>query len=230
MHVKANSQMPYRTILLLVAVLLVIILPFMCFGERINVWTDRLVAQAEANRVVTGLLLTALLAADILVPVPSSLVSTACGMTLGFAGGTGASFAGMSITAVAGYLIGRYASAPAERLIGKNEIALLRAFHRRHGVWLLLALRPVPVLAEASVVFSGLSRQSFPQMLAVASLGNLAVSAVYAAVGVWGRLSDSFLPAFAASLALSGLLIGWTRLRGRADAGPAPAGGCENGA
>ena len=93
MHVKANSQMPCRTILLLVAVLLVIILPFLCFGERINVWTDRLVAQAETNRVATGLLLTALLAADILVPVPSSLVSTACGMTLGFAGGTGASFA-----------------------------------------------------------------------------------------------------------------------------------------
>ena len=226
---KANSQIPCRTILLLVAVLLVIILPFLVYGEAVNGWTDRLIAQAEANRFMTGLLLTALLAADILVPVPSSLVSTACGMTLGFVGGTGASFAGMSITAVVGYLIGRYASAPAERLIGKNEIALLQTFHRRHGVWLLLALRPVPVLAEASVVFSGLSRHSFPQMLAVVSLGNLAVSAVYAAVGVWGKLSDSFVPAFAGSMALSGLLIGWTRLKGRAAARPAPAGGRENG-
>ena len=215
---KANSQIPYRTILLLVAVLLVIILPFLVYGEAVNGWTDRLIAQAEANRFMTGLLLTALLAADILVPVPSSLVSTACGMTLGFVGGTGASFAGMSITAVVGYLIGRYASAPAEQLIGNNEIALLQTFHRRHGVWLLLALRPVPVLAEASVVFSGLSRQSFPRMLAVVSLGNLAVSAVYAAVGVWGKLSDSFIPAFAASLALSGLLIGWTRVKSRAGA------------
>ena len=226
---KANSQIPCRTILLLVAVLLVIILPFLVYGEAVNGWTDRLIAQAEANRFMTGLLLTALLAVDILVPVPSSLVSTACGMTLGFVGGTGASFAGMSITAVVGYLIGRYASAPAERLIGKNEVALLQTFHRRYGVWLLLALRPVPVLAEASVVFSGLSRQSFPRMLAVVSLGNLAVSAVYAAVGVWGKLSDSFIPAFAASLALSGLLIGGTRVKSRAGARPAPAGGRENG-
>ena len=226
---KSNSKIPYRTLLLLVAVLLAIIIPFLLCGDAINAWTDRLIARAETNRFMTGLLLTLLLASDIVVPVPSSLVSTACGMALGFVGGTCASFAGMSATTVAGYLIGRYASAPAEQLIGKNEVALLQAFHRRHGVWLLLAMRPVPVLAEASVVFSGLSRLAFPRMLAVASLGNLAVSAVYAAVGVWGKLSDSFIPAFAASMALSGLLIGWMRLKGRRAFRPVPAGGREDG-
>ena len=225
----SNSKIPWRTIFLLVAVLFAIIIPFLLYGEAINAWTDRLIAQAETRRLMTGLLLTLLLASDIIVPVPSSLVSTACGITLGFWGGTCASFMGMSITTVVGYLIGRYASSPAEQLIGKNEVALLQAFHQRHGLWLLLAMRPVPVLAEASVVFSGLSRQSFPYMLAVTSLGNLAVSVVYAAVGVWGKLSDSFIPAFAASMVLSGFLMGWMRVKSRTDASSAPTGGCKNG-
>ena len=216
---RADRKIPCRTIGLLLAVMLAIIVPFLMFGETINAWTGHLIEQAETRRFVTGLLLTLLLASDILVPVPSSLVSTACGMTLGFACGAGASFAGMSISTVTGYLIGRYASSPAERLIGKNEVAMLQAFQQRHGAWLLLALRPVPVLAEASVVFSGLSRRSFPQTLAVTAVGNVAVSAVYAAVGAWGRLSDSFIPAFAASMALSGLCLGWMRLKGRTAAG-----------
>lgn len=213
---KSVSQMPCRTGFLLVAVLGAIILPFLFFGPAINVWTDRLIAHAETNRFMTGLSLTLLLASDILVPVPSSLVSTACGLTLGFLGGVAASFAGMSITTVAGYLLGRYTSGSVERLIGTNEVALLQTFQRRHGLWLLLALRPVPVLAEASVVFSGFLRQPFVRVLAVASLGNLAVSVVYSAVGVWGKLSDSFFPAFAASMALSGGLMGWMRFKNRA--------------
>ena len=205
------KSIPYRTLALLACVLLAIIVPFLLFGASINAWTDRLVAQADSNRLATGTLLTLLLAVDILMPVPSSLVSTACGMTLGFWGGTCASFIGMSLSALAGYFMGRYASAYSEKLIGKDEVALLKSFHARHGVWVLLALRPVPVLAEASVLFCGLSGQPLPRVLAVASLGNAAVSAVYAAVGVWGRLSDSFLLAFGASMLLSGVMMLWLR-------------------
>jgi len=226
--VKAKGKIPYRTIFLLAAVMLAIIVPFLLYGETINAYAEHLIERAETNRLMTGLLLSLLLASDILVPVPSGLVSTACGMTLGFLGGLSASFLGMSITSVVGYFIGRYASSSAEKLIGKNEVDLLRAFQRHDGVWLLLALRPVPVLAEASVVFSGFSRQPFAQVLAVTAIGNLAVSAVYAAVGVWGKLSDSFIPAFAASMVLSGILMGWMRFRGRIKAPSVSAEECNH--
>lgn len=210
------KKFPYRTLALLVAVFLVIIVPFCFFGEAVNAWTARLIEHAHAHPLQTGSLLTLLLAADILIPVPSSLVSTACGMTLGFLGGTCASFIGMTLSSAAGLLLGRSASTAAQRLIGPNEITQLQSFHKRHGIWLLLALRPVPVLAETSVVFCGLARHSLPQALAVTSLGNVAVSATYAAVGVWGRLSDSFLPAFGASMLLSGVLLSVARLKRKA--------------
>jgi len=207
------KTLPYRTLALLACVMLAVIIPFCFFGEAVNAWTDRLLAHADAHPLHTGLLLTLLLAVDILVPVPSSLVSTACGLTLGFLGGTCASFVGMTLSALAGLLLGRYAAAFAQRQIGQDEVARLRAFHARHGVWLLLALRPVPVLAEASVVFSGLARQPLPQALAVTALGNVVVSVAYAAVGAWGRLSDSFLPAFGVSVLLSGALLAGMRLK-----------------
>jgi uncharacterized membrane protein YdjX (TVP38/TMEM64 family) len=209
------QTIPFRSIALVTAVMLAVIVPFLLFGGAVDAWAEGVIDRAGENRFLPGLLLALLLASDILVPVPSSLVSAACGMTLGFWGGTGASFAGMSVTALAGYLIGRYASPYAGRLIGERETALLRAFHRRHGVWLLLALRPVPVLAEASVVFSGVSRLPFRQVAAVTALGNLAVSAVYAAIGVWGSLSGSFVPAFLASMALSGAMIAVMRMKGK---------------
>jgi len=212
----ACPPFPWRTLTLLLAVLLAVIVPFLLFGASVDAWAERVIARAAAHPFSTGALLTLLLASDILMPVPSSLVSTACGMTLGFAMGTLASFSGMSITTVAGYLIGRYASAPAEQVIGKSDVAFLRRFHERHGLWLLLALRPVPVLAEASVLFFGLSRRPFLPMLAVTAAGNLAVSAVYAAVGAWGKSSDSFLPAFGASILLSGVLLLGVRFKRKA--------------
>jgi len=204
-------QIPYRMLGVLLAVALAVIVPFLLCGEAVTAWTGRLIEGAEERPFHAAAFLLLLLASDIVMPVPSSLVSTACGLTLGFAGGTAVSFAGMTVTAAAGYFIGRFASAPAEQLIGSGEVALLKGFQERYGLMFLLAMRPVPVLAEASVVFSGLSRQPLRRVLAVTAAGNLAVSAVYAAVGTWGRLSDSFLPAFGASVALSGVLMVWAR-------------------
>lgn len=207
---------PYKTLALLACVLAAILVPFFLFGARIDAWTDALLRRAGERPWAAAALLTALLASDIVLPVPSSLASTACGLVLGFAGGALASFVGMGLSAAAGYALGRCAAPAARRLIGAGEAAALEAFHRRHGVWMLLALRPVPVLAEASVVFSGLVRQPLPGAAAAAALGNAGCSLVYAGVGAWGRLSDSFLPAFGASVALSGLALLALRRRRRA--------------
>ncbi len=211
--VEQAGRFPCRTAAWVAGVALAIILPFFFVGPQINAWVQTVIEQAGRNRPLAGCLLAGLLATDILVPVPSSLVSTACGMALGFWGGALASFAGMSITTAAGYLMGRYVATPVGRMIGADEFTMLEAFHRRHGVWLLLALRPVPVLAEASVVFSGVSRLSAARVAAVTALGNAAVSAVYAAIGVWGTCSDSFIPAFLVTVALSGVMMAVLRKR-----------------
>ncbi len=207
--------MPYkRTILLALLVLVLIGVSFWLYGPAIDAWTDRVIQQASSHPWQAAGWLTALLASDILLPVPSSLASVACGLALGFWGGLAASFLGMTISTILGYWLGFAVSGKASRWLGEREKTMMEAFYDRYGLWMLLALRPVPMLAEASVLFSGVARQPFLHVMGVAALGNLTVSAVYSAIGTWGKVTDSFFPAFGAALLVSGILLLVCKKRG----------------
>jgi 3-dehydroquinate synthase len=206
---------PYkRTILLALLVLVLIGVSFWLYGPAIDAWTDRVIQQASSHPWQAAGWLTALLASDILLPVPSSLASVACGLALGFWGGLAASFLGMTISTILGYWLGFAVSGKASRWLGEREKTMMEAFYDRYGLWMLLALRPVPMLAEASVLFSGVARQPFLHVMGVAALGNLTVSAVYSAIGTWGKVTDSFFPAFGAALLVSGILLLVCKKRG----------------
>jgi len=197
----------YRTYFLALIVLVAIGISFWLYGPAIDAWTQGVIRQADAHPWQTGAWLTALLASDILLPVPSSLASVACGLTLGFWGGMLASFLGMTVSTIVGYWVGYAVSGQATRWMGEKEKGAMAALYDRYGPWMLLALRPVPMLAETSVLFSGFVRQPFVKVVFVTSLGNLVVSAVYAAIGSWGKATYSFLLAFAAAIAVSGLMM-----------------------
>ncbi len=190
------------------AVLAVILVPFFFFGEKIERWTEAVIDGALA-RPVAGLLLGGLLASDILLPVPSSLASTACGYLLGILPGTLTSFLGMTISSVAGYWLGRKPGALAlNRSLGPKEADSLKRLNSRFGEWLVVIARPVPVLAEASVFFSGLTRMPFRTFIALVSLSNLGISALYATVVAKAAEMETFLIAFGASLALPMVFMG----------------------
>ena len=86
-------------------------------------------------------------------------------------------------------------------------MAALKRFVGTDARWWLLLLRPVPVLAEASVLFAGIARLPPGRAALELLMGNAVVSAVYAGVGAWGRTTDSMLPAFAATLAVAALCM-----------------------
>jgi hypothetical protein len=94
-------------------------------------------------------------------PVPSSIVSTAAGVLLGFWRGTAVVFAGMTAGCLLGYAVGSRSSAVARRVVGEDGLVRAADLVRRYGDWVLVACRPVPVLAEASVIFAGLAHAPF---------------------------------------------------------------------
>lgn len=197
-----------KTIWLVLGVALAIIIPFLLFGDAIEAWfADLARPEAGTARGAFGAILFGLLALDVLLPVPSSLASTLCGVVFGLWGGFWLSFGAMTVSAALGYWLGRACSGYARRLIGERENALLRLFLRRYGTPALVALRTVPVLAEASVIFAGLGRMDVTRAAWPLLLGNAAVSLIYAWVGDAGRSPDAMLPAFLGSLALSALLM-----------------------
>lgn len=180
----------------------IVLIPFFIFEESINSWINVLISENGDNTFILAAILFAVLASDILLPIPSCLLSAMCGAFLGPVLGFIVSFAAMSVSSVIGFFIGSTASSLARRLMSDNEKSL--ESNAKSGPFMLFILRPVPVLAECSCVYAGLRRYNFAKCFVWLSVGNAVISAVYAAIGHFGRANDSFVPAFAAVVVLSG--------------------------
>lgn len=180
-----------------IGMLAVILIPFALWGERIEAWAASFVSSG-AGWWQAAAVFSALLASDIVLPVPSSLISTAAGALLGFAGGVACSWLGMTAGCLFGYLLGR--RSPAEKLLGEAESAKVMEARAKYGDWVLIVFRAVPVLAEASVFVAGLARMPFRRFAWITGLSNLGISAVYAAAGAFAARRESFLLAFTAAV------------------------------
>lgn len=193
-----------KWIALLCLTIAAVLVPFFLWGETIDSWT-RAFVESRAGWWTTAAVLGGLLALDIVLPIPSSLVSTAAGALLGFPGGLAISALGMTLACLAGYYLGL--RTPAERALGQRDLDRAREFRDRYGDWALILSRPVPVLAEASVFLAGLVRSPLRRVLTITALANLGISAVYAATGAYATGKESFLLAFAGAIALPGLAM-----------------------
>lgn len=150
------------------------------------------------------------LAADIVLPVPSSLLSTAAGALLGFAGGTLTSWLGMTAGCLIGFLLSR--RVPGEKMLGPAEMQRVRNAQQRYGDWMLMLFRAVPVLAEASVFFAGLTLMPLRRFLLITATSNLGISLAYAGTGAFFAGRESFLMAFAGAIAIPAVAMLGARL------------------
>jgi uncharacterized membrane protein YdjX (TVP38/TMEM64 family) len=189
-----------RWTLLFSATVAAILIPFFFFGESIEAWA-RATLNTTSARWLVAAAAGGLLAFDIFLPVPSSLVSTAAGALLGFWGGLATSWIGMCAGCALGYALGGSMPAP--------ERDRMHKAWTRYGDWALILFRAIPVLAEASVFFAGLSRMPRGRFAALVAVSNFAISAVYAGAGAFSAERDTFLWAFAGAILLpgAGLLI-----------------------
>ena len=192
--------------------LTLILVPFFLFGPRLEAWAAAFREATSHHPLVTALVLGGLLAGDILLPVPSSIVSTACGHLLGFTGGLLTSWLGMTLSCAVGFWLGRWGGAPlTTRLVGAAEMTRLHRLFERLGSWVVIVSRPVPVLAEVSVLVAGMARMSAARFLVLSSLANLGISAAYAAVGAWSASNNAWLAALASAIGLPWLAMRLTR-------------------
>ncbi|MGE5606692.1 MAG: TVP38/TMEM64 family protein [Bacteroidota bacterium] len=189
-------------------IILLIIVPFILFGHQIEAWTQNFIKNSSQGQLIVGLVLGLLLASDILVPVPSSLVSTASGYLLGFYGGTLSSFIGMTLSCFIGYWLGVYFGRNLiGRLIDMNDWERFDRFYARYGDWILITSRAVPVMAETSIFFAGINRMPLWYFSILTILANLGISVVYAIIGAFSFKTNSFLLAFFGAIILPGIMM-----------------------
>lgn len=220
-------------LLICATVLAAIVAPFVLTGEWVASFADGVVARSGARWVVATLL-GGLLAADVLLPVPSSFVATAAGASLGFWGGAITSFAGTTLGALIGYGIGvSVGAAGLRRLLDEVELDRARRIAARAGPAAIVLCRAIPVLAEATTLLAGASRMPFAPFAAAVCLANAGVSAAYAAVGAYAVGADAFLLAFLGAIAVPAATATALRgggLRGERRRGPRPRERKERGA
>ncbi len=203
-----------RWILLSVLALAAILIPFALYEAELTAWAQNQVAEGRSKPMAAAAIV-ALLASDVLLPIPSSLVATASGYLLGLAPGAAAAWAGMTAGALIGYGLGRKpARALTRRLVGEAELERASRLHRRWGDWAIVASRAVPVLAEASVVFAGVAGMRLRRFAWLTALSNLAIATVYAAVGALALETHSFLLAFAGAVGVPAAAMALLRGRG----------------
>lgn len=124
---------------------------------------------------------TALLVADVVAPVPSSLVMVAHGALFGPVIGAALSLAGRVGATAAGAALGR----AGQRRLGPDPSQRRRAEElvARWGPGAVVLSRPLPVVAETVSVVAGAAGMPWPHLLIAAGLGALPEAILYAIAG-----------------------------------------------
>lgn len=210
---------PFK-LLLLATVVLVMPLVLLAFGGEM---LARPIARLQADpppRWVVAAVVVGILASDVFLPIPSGPVSTLAGSELGVMGGTLAGAVGMTLgAAVAFGLARRWGRPVAERYAAPDRLAELEAACERHGPWMLVLTRPLPVLAEAAALAVGILQMSWLAMLVPVAATNLALAAAYAALGSHAGESEWLSIALAGTIALPVAAAAWYQ-RGLGRKGP----------
>lgn len=116
-----------------------------------------------------------------MLPVPPSLVMVAHGALFGVVVGTLLSVVGNTGAALFGFFVGRRGGPLLARFVSAQERA--DGLLARWGTLAIIVTRPVPLLAETTVVMAGASPLGWRRVALAALVGNLPVALVYALTG-----------------------------------------------
>jgi uncharacterized membrane protein YdjX (TVP38/TMEM64 family) len=124
-----------------------------------------------------------LLIADVLLPVPSSLVMVAHGALFGVALGTFLSLLGSVGAALFGFGLGRRGEKVLRRLVTAEERARADYLLKRWGALAVIVTRPIPLLAETVAIMAGASSLGWGRMALAALAGSIPPALLYALSG-----------------------------------------------
>ena len=154
--------------------------------------------------VLAAVIGVSLLIADVLLPVPSSLVMVAHGALFGVALGTLLSLLGSVGAALFGFAIGRRGGKLLERLVTPAERARANKMLDRWGTLAVVVTRPVPLLAETVAIVTGTSPLGWGRMALASFAGSLPPALLYALTGAAYANFQSVVLMFGATLLVAG--------------------------
>ncbi len=148
-----------------------------------------------------------LLAADLLLPVPGTVVMSALGAVYGFWLGGLIASAGSMLAGMLGYLAGRFFTENfAKRWLGESDFEKGRILFRRKGGAVVAISRALPILPEVLACMAGLLRMPIGKFAGALACGSVPMGFLFAWIGTVGRERPGWGLAF--SIALPAALWG----------------------
>jgi uncharacterized membrane protein YdjX (TVP38/TMEM64 family) len=199
------------TLLIVAAVILSKVLVEDVAGIPLDTMAGTWLSGAGAGSAV---LIVALLALDVFLPVPSSLVMVLSGAAFGVGKGAALALLGSVAGEWLGFeLVRRFGRRAAAWLMGSDNIEPFEHFFQRHGVAAIIITRPLPIVMETMSLVAGLSTMSRSAFLGASLAGTTPIVLVYAYAGAFSREAGSLVPAAVILTAVTG--AGWLWFRSR---------------
>ena len=157
-----------RLFWLFIGLAALVLIPFLIWGDRFED-TFSATGAAEWLRGYGGrawLAAIVLLASDLVLPVPSTMVFTALGIVYG--------------------ACLRFGEAAALRLLGKEDYARGQKLFRRSGGWIVVVSRWLPVLPEVISCMAGLARMPWQRFFVALVCGSAPPAFAFAFLGQAG--------------------------------------------
>jgi len=153
---------------------------------------------------LAGVIGVALLIADVVLPVPSSLVMIAHGALFGVWIGSLLSVIGTVGCSLAGFAMGRAGREKVRHFVSDAEYARASRLLDRWGMAGIVATRPVPILAEVMSIIAGTTpAMSWWQIMISSILGALPPAIAYAVAGHMATKTIGAIWVFSALMLMS---------------------------
>lgn len=185
------------------------LLGWWAFGEGIEeVWNvEALSEEFAAARHWAWLAGIGLLLADLLLPIPGTVVMSALGAVYGFWIGGLIAVVGSMLAGVLGYGAGRFFNEDlAKRWLGERDFERGNSLFRGGGAWVVAMSRALPILPEVLACMAGLLRMPFGKFCLALACGCVPMGFLFAWIGTVGRGNPEWGLAF--SLGVPALLWG----------------------
>jgi len=165
------------------------LLGWLLFGQGLeNAWdVESLAGRFEEAKGWAWLVGIGLLLADLLLPIPGTVVMSALGAVYGFwIGGLIASIGSM-LAGIFGYGVGRFFDErTAKKWLGEKDFDRGHELFSKSGPWVVAISRALPILPEVLACMAGLVRMGFGKFLLALACGSVPMGFLFAWIGTVG--------------------------------------------
>jgi uncharacterized membrane protein YdjX (TVP38/TMEM64 family) len=179
-----------------------------------------LVARLEESRQWAWLACIGLLVADLLLPIPGTVVMSALGAVYGFWLGGMLAALGSMLAGMSGYGVGRFFKEGfSKKWLGERDFEKGRKLFDRNGALVVAVSRALPIFPEVLACMAGLLRMPFRKFLLALACGSVPMGFLFAWIGTVGRESPAWGLAFSlgAPAVLWGAAAVWKKWRVSGD-------------